>query len=206
MFLVVLLLACPEPEPEPAWYATCGDPACGGYAGPFEGVPVCTTEAEGEPCADEGATCDLENDCNGRMVCSTSDPKADSGGCPVSRARHKRDIRYLDEEGLGAAAATAGAMRLATWSYRWEPAGTPPHLGFLIDDAEGSAAVRADGERVDLYGYTSLVLAATQEQAGRLAAQEAQLAAQEARIRELEARLDALAGAAGGTARAASAR
>lgn len=194
MILSLLLAGCPEPTPEPTWFLDCGDPACSGYDGPFDGVPLCTSEAEGDPCADEGATCDPVDDCNALLVCATEDPQDQTGGCPISRVRHKRDVRYLDPAGVADAAAQAGAMRLATWNYRWEPAGTPPHLGFLIDDVEGSVAVRPDGEHVDLYGYTSLVLAATQAQQVRLAEQEARLAAQEARIRELEARLDRLGG------------
>jgi hypothetical protein len=183
--------SCP-PEPSLAWYVTCGDPVCGGYTGPTEGVPLCTDEAEGDACSDEGATCDPEDDCNALIVCATEDPTAQPGGCPISRRKYKRDIHYLSAAERAAVADTAVGMKLATWSYRREPAGTPPHLGFIIDDNEGSYAVTADGDHVDLYGYTSLALAASQAQERRLAEQQARIDAQEQRILALEARLAAL--------------
>lgn len=186
MPLLTLLLACP-PAPAPAWYFTCGDPSCSGYAGPFEGVPACTDQVEGDPCPDEGAECDPVDDCNARLICATEDPQDQTGGCPISRAAFKRDIRYLGADETRAAAATATGMRLATWNYRWEAPGTPTHLGFVIDDAPGTVAVTADGDHVDLYGYTSLTLAAVQEQARRLDAQAVEIAELRAELAAIRA-------------------
>jgi polyhydroxyalkanoate synthesis regulator phasin len=45
---------------------------------------------------------------------------------------------------------------------------------------------------VDLYGYTSMAVAALQVQATRIAEQDAELAAQRARVEALESRLAAL--------------
>lgn len=191
MPLLALLLACP-PAKEPVWYFTCGDPACSSYAGPFDGVPLCTDELSGDPCVDEGAECDPVDDCNALLVCATEDPQDQTGGCPISRAKFKRDIRYLSPEESAAAARTAAGMRLATWNYRWEAPGTPPHLGFVIDDAPSSVAVTADGDHVDLYGYTSLTLAAVQEQERRLTAQQSLIDAQARELAALRTDLDAL--------------
>lgn len=187
MLTLVLLSACPEPEPQ--WFSTCGDPSCSGYSGPFEGVPLCTDETEGEVCDPGGASCDPVDDCNTLLLCTTEDPKDQTGGCPVSRAAFKRGIRYLSAEETAEAGRLATGLRLATWNYRWEAEGSPTHLGFVIDDLPGIPAVTADGNHVDLYGYTSLTLAATQAQARVLAAQEAQIDVLEQRVQDQERRL-----------------
>src|SRR5690242_6208452 len=59
--------------PELHWYSTCGDPACGGYSGPWQGVPACGPIAEGDSCAVAGESCDFMSDCNAQMLCTTSD-------------------------------------------------------------------------------------------------------------------------------------
>ena len=67
-------------------------------------------------------------------------------------------------------------------------------LGFIIDDQPTAYAVDADGQRVDLYGYTSLALAATQEQDRRLADQERRIAALEAVVRAQSEEIERLKG------------
>lgn len=174
------------------WYSTCGDPACSGYRGPTEGVAVCTTEAEGAPCAEVGAQCDMQTDCNTFYVCAAEDPKDQDGGCPRSAARFKHQIHRLDPADRAQAAAAALAVPLSTWRYTDQDPASPPHLGFIIEDLAPAGghhpAVRPGGERVDLYGYTSLTLAAVQEQQAQLEALRAQNAALEARLDALEAR------------------
>lgn len=187
---MLLFLACVlDPTPtELTWYRTCGDPACSGYSGPFDGVPLCTTEAVGEKCAEEDVTCDPEDSCNALVVCAAEDPTEQEGGCPISRRDAKRDIRYLGDEERRAVASSALDLRLATWQYTTDPADRPPHLGFIIDDQPHSYAVAADGGHVDLYGYTSLAIATIQEQQRRLDAQDAKIAALEARLQAMEGR------------------
>jgi hypothetical protein len=146
------------------WYSTCGDPVCVGYSGPFDGVDLCVSEVEGEVCETAGAECDFESECNALLVCATEDPKDQPGGCPISRKRFKREIHYLDDSERATAAQALMQMRLATWQYQWEDEKQPNHLGFIIDDSPETPAVRADGERVDLYGYTSMAVAAIQAQ------------------------------------------
>lgn len=153
------------------WYLTCGDPVCQGYTGPNNAVEICDDEFAGNDCNNEGSTCDPVDDCNALLTCATKDPTKQQGGCPISLAQHKREIRSLSDAERAALVQSALTMPLTTWSYRWDPPGTPQHLGFLIDDNEGSVAVAADGQHVDLYGYTSLTLLSVQDQADRVAAQ-----------------------------------
>ncbi|GDX83418.1 hypothetical protein LBMAG42_52290 [Deltaproteobacteria bacterium] len=172
---------CVVSEPDPEWFFTCGDPVCQGYTGPTEGIALCTSQTAGEACAQEGKTCDPEDDCNAMLVCATEDPTAGAGGCPISKRAAKHDIQYLSDSDRAAAAAQVLDMRLATWAYNGQPAADRAHLGFIIDDvAATSPAVTPDGGHVDLYGYTSLTVAAVQ-------AQEQRILALEARIAQLEA-------------------
>lgn len=193
-FLLPFLLAFGScaPDEELTWFGTCGDPVCQGYTGPVEGVPLCTDERAGVACDDADATCDPEDSCNALLLCTDEDPTQQEGGCPISRKRAKRDIHYLAPEERAAVAESALDVKLSTWRYRWDPVDAPARLGFLIDDREGGFGVTADGDHVDLYGYTSLVLATTQEQARRIEAQDARIEAQAARIEALEARLSAI--------------
>jgi hypothetical protein len=61
------------------------------------------------------------------------------------------------------------SMPLATYRYKTEAPGTQRHLGFIIDDVAPSPAVDSSGERVDLYGYTTMAVAALKTQANELA-------------------------------------
>lgn len=164
------------------WWTTCGDPACGGHT-PDPNVPLCTTEMENAACSTPDALCDLGDDCNTRLLCSDMDPKA--AGCPISRARYKREIQYLDEASLGRVRDDLLSMPLATWRYVSEDGAGPEHLGFIIDDAPSTPAVARDGEHVDVYGYTSMAVAAIQ-------AQQRQIATLSAELQALRKELDAL--------------
>ena len=170
------------------WYLTCGDPVCSGYSGPFDDVAACTSEAAGTGCASGGATCDPTDDCNALLLCTDSDPTQQPGGCPISRRRHKKQVAYLAPDDVQALGAAALDLRLARWRYTWEDGSTKEHVGFLIDDAPTSPAVMADGEHVDLYGYATMALAASQRQQAEIDALRAELAALRA---ELSAQRDA---------------
>ena len=161
------------------YWLECGDPVCSGYGGPFDGVPLCDDDgiSVGDPCSADGTTCDPVDGCNALVVCAEEDPTMQPGGCPISLKRHKHDIHYLDVEQRQAAADALLAMPLATWHYNWEANESPNHLGFLIDDVVGSPAVRPDGEHVDLYGYTSLAVAAIQAQQAQIDALRAEVEA-----------------------------
>lgn len=155
------------PTADLKWYATCGDPVCGrGHKD--AGLPACTTETAGEPCTTEGASCDPVNDCNSHLVCAAADPRVQPGGCPISRREFKQDIHYLGPEDRARYAASLMDVRLATWRYKAVPERV--HLGFIIEDQEPSASIDAARDMVDLYGYTSMVVAALQAQSEEMAA------------------------------------
>jgi hypothetical protein len=95
--------------------------------------------------------------------------------CPISSRKFKRDIHYLSDDELRAIAAETLDTRLATYAYT---SGDPStHLGFIIEDAPGSAAVLR-GERIDLYAYASMAVAT--------------LKVQQAEIQELRREVEAL--------------
>lgn len=196
--LVALLLGCPPGAEDsagtaPRWFSTCGDPVCSAYDRAQHTNPVCTTQVQGDACAPEGDGCDPQDACNAELVCATEDPTAGEGGCPISLRSAKTEIRYVDRAERAALHDAVMGVRLADYRYRTEPAGGKHHLGFLIDEQPaGSPAVLPSGERVDLYGYTSMAVAALQVQADRIAVQADRIAAQDARIAALEARLSAL--------------
>jgi hypothetical protein len=155
-----------------AWFMTCGDPVCQSYTGPFDGVPLCTDEgvSQTDPCdsADIDTTCDPVDGCNALLVCAVSDPTMQTGGCPISLASNKEQIHYLSVAERQESSDALMAMKLATWRYTPIHGDPSTHLGFVIDDVPGSPAVRPDGEHVDLYGYTSLAVAAIQQQQAQI--------------------------------------
>jgi hypothetical protein len=179
----------PDPTSDPIWYATCGDPACGGYAGPVDGVPACADEVEGAACAAPGAACDLQDDCNTQLVCASEDPKGESGGaCPVSRAKAKVDVHYLSSTELAAVRDATLGIPLATWRYVGADPASRARLGFILDDRPSLPAAALDGEHVDVYGLAAMAVATVQTQAAEFSALRAQQAALEARLAALEGR------------------
>lgn len=178
--LVPMLSSCGGDSP-PAplqWYATCGDPVCRGYTAPA-GVSRCTTETLGATCSTAGTRCDPMDSCNALYICATSDPKTGPGGCPISRQKYKTDIQYLDEAGLAKYADELSKVKLATYKYK---TGGPTRLGFIIEDHEPSVSIDSEHDMVDLYGYTSMTVAA-------LKLQEKQLVALQQQVKELAAQL-----------------
>jgi hypothetical protein len=85
-------------------------------------------------------------------------------GCPASSRRVKKNIRYLAGDEVAAMASETLRLRLATYEYRAPPYAGRRHLGFIIEDSPNVPAVDRDGDMVDLYGYTSMLLATTQTQ------------------------------------------
>lgn len=175
------------------WYTTCGDPACGGHR-PQQGVNNCTSQKEGDSCTNEGEKCDPVNSCNSLLSCSKTDPKQQVGGCPISTRRLKREIRYLGQREQEAIHRDLMRFRLATYRYTFDPKEAKKHLGFILEDQPGSPAVDAKRNMVDLYQYTSMVVAAMQTQARKMEAQarkmEAQTRVLEAQARKMEAQAE----------------
>lgn len=193
LILLSLLAACVGSDKDESggaklqWYLGCGDPVCQGYTGPFEGVALCDDEVEGAACETEGETCDPVDDCNALLQCATEDPKKQTGGCPISLRRYKTDVAYLNAAERETLRQAVLSTRLARWRYKTAEPGSETRLGFLIDDQPGgSPAVLPDGQRVDLYGYTSMAVAALQAQQEEIAVLRAEIAALRARVEELE--------------------
>jgi hypothetical protein len=121
--------------------------------------------------ADLGTACTMENlscsyGCNVTIrLCQRGVWVANgTGPCPVSTRKAKRDIQYLSPTDIHAVADQILNVRLATYEYRDSPWAGRRHLGFVIEDSPGIPAVDRDHDMVDLYGYTSMLLAATQAQ------------------------------------------
>lgn len=177
------LAATAEPEARPRlqWWTTCGDPVCRGWT--RDRYPLCTTQVEGDACGRVGAQCDIPRDgCNVNLLCAATDPAVT---CPISQAAYKTDIRYLGAGEAEALHAELLQYPLASWRYTADGAAGAPHLGFIIDDVAPSAAVSEAGDTVDLYGYTSMTVAAIQVQQRQIEALQAEVAALR---KELEAR------------------
>ena len=151
---------------------------------------------QGTACAPDGLTCTYAcGASNGRTCIGGAWYLASGGPCPVSTRQLKRDIRYLDDAAIEALAADTLSTRLSTYEYTDPALAGRRHLGFIIEDRPAeSYAVESSRATVDLYGYTSMVLATVQ--------------AQQRRIERLERELAALRGPRAGRAsmRAASAR
>ena len=144
------------------WFMTCGAPVCSGWT-PKPTVPLCITEATGDPCQVDGGQCDPQNGCNALLVCADQDPKS-KGGCPISKAKYKSDIRYVDQAQAEGLAKQLLAMKLATYKYTAQGPQAQTRLGFIIDDDPHSVAVDQGRDMVDMYGYLSMAVATLQSQ------------------------------------------
>ena len=174
-----------DPSPTPRFFYTCGDPVCRGHVPPANMPPCASTQTAGQACGPEGLTCDPSDACNRRLLCSRDDPTLQPGGCPISLASWKKDIRYVDEAERRRQHDAVVDLPLATWRYASEDAGAPLRLGFLIDDVGAAPCVHPSGQRVDLYGYTSMAVAALQVQAREIEALRAEVAALRREVRGL---------------------
>jgi len=158
------------------WYSTCGYPVCGN---PSQSDAATPADAEacadlGTSCSTKGQTCGVPNevDCGSIEVCDDHDPKGPNGeNCPISSRKFKDDIEYLDARQLDELHDETLRMRLATYNYKGAYADpNPKHLGFILEDNPQSLAVNRGHDRVDLYGYVSMIVATTQVQEREIAA------------------------------------
>jgi hypothetical protein len=159
------------------WVPSCGAPVCTADPKLFDdpNIPNCTTEHEGDACANAGDRCDGVLSCGATLLCAEEAPT----NCPISRKRYKQDIAYLDDAARARIHEQLVALPLA--HYRYKTAPEVPQLGFMIDDVEPSVAVA--GDHVNMYGYLSMAVAAIQ-------VQDAQIKALEQQVDALRARLD----------------
>jgi hypothetical protein len=97
---------------------------------------------------------------------------------------YKTDVRYLDAADLALLEAQTRSLRLARYRYKDAPA--RERLGFLIDDAPRAPAVDEPRDMIDLYAYTSMVVATIQRQAERLDRQEREIIRLRSTLRHLQ--------------------
>jgi len=83
--------------------------------------------------------------------------------CALSSRRFKEDIAYLSPEQLDELTEQVMSLHLAT--FRYKQGGTARHLGYILEDTPEAAASDVEHQRVDLYAYTSMAVAALQVQA-----------------------------------------
>jgi len=169
------------------WFSTCGPPVgSSNDAGQADaGVASCTTEREGDGCSSANAVCQPVS--GTPLKCAASDPKLQPGGCPISSLRYKEDIRYLNDADLARIAAGVDQIRLAKYFYKSDPTARE-RLGFIIEDDPDSPAVAEGRTQIDLYGYTSMVVAALKVQTQKLEKQTAELKALRRKVDALERR------------------
>lgn len=137
----------------------------------------------GTGCDADGKLCEYECGSGGARVCRSGVwNNAEGGPCPMSTAKVKRDIRYLSAEELAQVSAALQRIPLAHYEYTDPSIGRGEKLGFIIEDLPAETpAVDRQRMMVDLYGYTSMLVADAQ-------AREKRMKALEARLAELEAR------------------
>lgn len=187
-------------------YVAANDPTCQGGGCLPEGAPVDNTLPCCESLSDVNGVCaaagcapgltacggacvDLNSDNSNCGSCGTSCTAPETcnvGSCApsLSRRKFKTDINYLGAADTQRLHDELMRYRLATWRYKSQPEGGARHLGFMIDDVAPSASVsNGDGDSVDLYGYTSMAVAAIQ-------LQDQQLQALREEVKALRARLD----------------
>ena len=179
----------PTPVPVPPPKLDC---TAGGACGPGLGMPsqLCWDGSTAGPtCVEKGGKCGWEiTTCPapppelvcGKNVCSKGQtccegmplpqPTCINGTmCPISQRKHKKDISYLSQEESQRLSDELMSFRIATYHYKSESETDRKQLGFIIDDVAPSSAVMASGERVDMYGYQTMAVAALQAQARDLA-------------------------------------
>ncbi|HET6281503.1 MAG TPA: hypothetical protein VFH73_11060 [Polyangia bacterium] len=119
----------------------------------------------GGACLRESATCEYGCGYTIRKCERGIWVPAGESPCPISTRKAKQNIQYLSPAEIHAVADDILKVKLALYEYRDRPFAGRKHLGFIIEDSPGIAAVDRDHDMVDLYGYTSMLLAATQQQA-----------------------------------------
>lgn len=172
---------CPPPDGL-KWFATCGPPVCRDPSTPT-GAPLCDPakgEKVGGACSPQGSTCDPGTACSGNLLCATKDPRS-SVGCPISRAKYKQEIEYLSEDERAKLAGDLQSIPLVRYRYKEGP--EREHLGFIIEDVEPSPSVDSKRDQVDLYGYTSMAVAALQQQHAEIEALKREIRSLKAAVR-----------------------
>lgn len=109
--------------------------------------------------------------CGAVEVCASQDPTKPPNTCPISSRKYKDGIEYVDGAGLQELHDETLQMRLATYTYKVQyDDPSSKHLGFIIEDTPPQTpAVDWSHDRVDIYGYLSMVVATMQVQEKEIA-------------------------------------
>jgi hypothetical protein len=150
----------------PTWFYTCGDPVCRGHT--ITSVPKCNSgDVAGSACSTPGAQCDPDDGCNRLLQCDTMDP-THGGVCPISRAKYKEDIHFIEPNEMQRYHDELMQLPLATYKYKDARPGERQHLGFIIDGHESMICVQPERDQIDVYGYASMAVAALKVQAQQI--------------------------------------
>jgi hypothetical protein len=120
----------------------------------------------GQACTKDGLFCDygcernVSRQCTGGSWVTASSPY----GCPASTREVKKDIKYLEPSDRARVADEARGLKLATWHYKDPALADRERLGVILEDAPMSPSSDMEKKQVDLYAYTSMVLALAQQQ------------------------------------------
>jgi hypothetical protein len=122
--------------------------------------------------------------CGATEECSNQDPTRPPNSCPISSRKFKDGIEYVSGAGLQQLHDETLQIRLATYNYKGQYADpSPTHLGFIIEDnPPQSPAVEWSHDRVDMYGYLSMVVATMQVQEKEIADLRRQLASAQGNV------------------------
>ena len=97
-----------------------------------------------------------------------------NGSNPASSSIEvKKDVHYLDDVARARLAEETMGIRLATYKYKTDDA--RQRLGFILEDSPNVAAADMASKQVDLYAYTSMVVATVQQQQAEIAALKAEV-------------------------------
>jgi hypothetical protein len=175
---------CSPPASRLHWESTCGFPVCGNpeLEQLDSGAPSCGAIHESDPCTDQDTTCNPGLGCGVLLRCTNA--PIDKSMCPISSERYKKDINYLTDSDLAKVANNVQKIKLATYYYKDQLPEEQKHLGFIIEDNPKTPAVFMSRDRVDLYGYASMAIAALQVQNRQIQAMEQELESLRAEIAE----------------------
>jgi hypothetical protein len=102
-----------------------------------------------------------------------SSPPAGGGGSAPSSIEVKKEVAYLDDAARARLAEETMGLKLATYKYKSDDA--RQRLGFILEDSPNVAAADMTAKQVDLYAYTSMVVATVQQQQAEIDALKAEV-------------------------------
>jgi hypothetical protein len=178
--------------------------SCGPLCGPGStGYWNCQPEAAGCPttppnagtaCGATGTTCRYQCGDAGARQCSKDGlwTTASGGPCPISTRKAKDGITYLEPAEADRIAKQVQSMKLASWIYKGALDDGRTHMGIVLEDQPpGSFAVDSRSNMVDLYGYSSMLLATAQSQQRQIEKQKKEIDALRGEIDAIKAELRA---------------